>query len=522
MSIPPRNKTTTGRARSDPARLGPATRLGSGVTAPGYPRARLHPRILHIGPGAFHRAHQVPATDAANAAGGDWGITGVSLRSNTAANALNPQAGLYTLLERGPEGTTARIMAALSGVLTAPTEGPALMAALVNPVLAVVSMTVTEKGYTLAGGRLDASHPDIAADLGRPGGLGGPGDTAAPHSAVGLVVAGLAARRAAGLAPFTPLSCDNLPDNGATLRRAVLDFAGLTDPALERWIAGNVAFPCSMVDRITPASTARTLADAARLTGATDLAAVETEPFTQWIIEDSFVAGRPDWTAGGALFVTDAAPFEAMKLRMLNGTHSLIAYASLAAGIETVAEAMADPALGRIARAHMTAAAATVPPVPGIDLAEYAAALRTRFANPAIAHRTAQIASDGSQKFPQRLLDPAHATRALGDGARGRVPVSPGAETFAFALAAWAHHLTPAAGQPVNDPRAADLARAVCDAAPLAALAALPDLLPPALAADTEWLATAARWLDVFRTHGGRAALDQFADSAAVTALDSL
>ncbi|MEZ5797806.1 MAG: mannitol dehydrogenase family protein [Paracoccaceae bacterium] len=447
---------------------------------PGYDPAAHGRGIVHLGIGAFHRAHQAVLTDdALAAAGGDWRITGVSLRSTAVAEAMNPQNGLYTLIERGAAGTSARVIAAIRDVIAA--DPVATLAALVDPAVRIVTLTVTEKGYGIdrATGLFDPEHPAVRADLATPD---------APSGALGLLVAALAARRRAGQAPFTVLSCDNLPENGRLLRGGVISFARIQDPDLADWIAAEVAFPSSMVDRITPAPTDETLAEARRQTGCTDLAAVETEPFLQWVIEDRFPQGRPAWEAGGAIFVADVAPYERMKLTMLNGSHSMLAYAGFLSGHRHVRDVMTDPALARLVARHLRAAAAELPALPGVDLATYAAALEGRFRNPAIAHETYQIAMDGTQKLPQRIFQP-----ALSALAGGR-PLAP----FAFATAAWMRYALGQtdAGQPydLRDPRAAEI-NAALTAAPqeagaiFDALSGLPGLMPDALRAAADWRA---------------------------------
>ena len=421
--------------------------LPADVARPAYlPRAHGI-GIVHLGVGAFHRAHQAPATDDALAAdGGDWRIQGVSLTRPDAARRLNPQNGLYTLLVRAPEATTARVIGAIAHVLTAPDAPERVLERLADPAVRVVSLTVTEKAYGLdaATGGLDLKHPSVAADLAHP---------EAPTGPLGYLVEALARRRNARTAPFTPLCCDNLPHNGAVLGRLVLELAERRDPTLARWIEREVPFPSTMVDRITPASTETTFADAARLTGCRDEAAVETEPFSQWVIEDRFATMRPPWEAGGALLVEDVRAHERMKLRMLNGAHSLIAYLGVLANLTFVRDVMAVPVMAALVRRHMVEAAASLGAVPGIDLDHYAEALCARFANKAIAHKTAQIAMDGTQKLPQRLLEPA--VEAL-DGGR---PV----DTFALAVAAWMAfvHVT----AEVSDPRAGEI-RAALDGVP--------------------------------------------------------
>lgn len=444
--------------------------LPAGVAPPGAVPQRA--AILHLGPGAFFRAHLAAYTDSA---GDGWGIEVAGLRSGEVAQAFSAQQGLYTLLTRDSTGTRARVVGSVLGGIAPAT----ILARLADPAIRIVSLTITEKAYGLAvaGGGLNLQHPDIAADLTGAG---------APRSAVGVLVAGLAARRAAGQAPFTPLSCDNLPGNGAVLRRLVLDFAALRDPGLAEWIAAHVTFPATMVDRITPAPTADTLADAARLTGHADALAVETEPFSQWVIEDHFAAGRPAWDRAGALFVQDVTLYEQMKLRMLNGTHSLLAYLGFMAGHAFVRDAIADPQIGAAARRHLRVAAGTLGPVPGVDLDTYAEDLLARFANRAIAHQTYQIAMDGSQKLPQRVFDPAVELLARGQDA----------ESYALITAGWMHYATGIGpgGQPhgLRDPREAEIRAALAAtgstaAQIVAALLALPALVPAALAHHPQW-----------------------------------
>lgn len=444
--------------------------MPGGVAIPNYDRSRLHAGILHLGPGAFFRSHTAAYTDGAIAAAdGGWGILAAGLRSSEAAGTFTSQNGLYTLLVRDGDGTRAQVVGSVLGGV-AP---EAILARMVDPAIRIVSLTITEKAYGLdpATGGLDTSRSDIAADLAAPD---------RPRTAVGLIAAGLARRYAAGLTPFTPLSCDNLPGNGHVLRRLVVDFATHVDPALADRIAAAVPFPSTMVDRITPASTEATLSDAARLTGRDDRLAVEAEPFSQWVIEDSFAAGRPAWDRAGALFVADVAPYEQMKLRMLNGTHSLMAYLGVLAGHDYVRQAIADPDIAAAARAHLAAAAATLGRVLGIDPDAYAEALLARFANPAIDHRTIQIAMDGTQKLPPRIFEPA--VEALAGGGD--------AASFALVTAAWMAYAL--SSEPLNDPRETEI-RAALSGVPrraedvAAALLALPGLCPVALRTHQGW-----------------------------------
>ncbi|KQV84368.1 mannitol dehydrogenase family protein [Rhizobium sp. Root1220] len=471
-------------------RLKTLTGLASTAKLPAYDRDALKAGILHLGPGAFFRAHFAPFTDAALAvAGGDWAIEVASLRTADVADHLNEQNGLYTMLVRDTSGTEAQVIGPILRAHVA-TRNPAdLLERLEDPAIRIVSLTVTEKayGFDAATGGLDLKHADVAADL---------ADPQAPRGVIGYLVEGLSRRRAKGIAPFTPLSCDNLPSNGAVLKRLVLDFTERVDPALRSWIEQNVPFPSTMVDRITPASTDATYRDAEALTGRVDLAAIETEPFTQWVIEDHFADGHPQWEKAGALMVGDVSAYEKMKLRMLNGAHSLLAYLGYIGGYEFIRDAMDDAGLAALARRHMNAAAATLDPLPGINLDAYADELIARFANKAIAHRTYQIAMDGTQKLPQRLLEPA--TEAIAGGGK--------AETYAIAVAAWMRY---ALGVDRNgrryelrDPRAAEIAALLADVprsggSVSTALFALPGLFPAALARNPSWTDDVANKLEI-------------------------
>lgn len=376
------------------------------VARPGFDRTALGIGIVHLGLGAFARAHLAAVNDAALRVGADldWGICGVSLRHADTRDALAPQDGLYTLALRDADGGGARrqrvgIIGCLLETLVAPEDPQAVLARIAAPGTRIVSITVTEKGYCHdpASGRLNLAHPDVAYDLANP---------AAPRGVLGFLVYGLQRRRAAGLPPLTMMSLDNLPANGRLLRALVLTFAAQVDAGLADWIASACAFPCSMVDRIVPRTTDADRQEVAATLGVRDAWPVVAEPYLEWVVEDRFAAGRPDWTAGAARFVDDAAPFETLKLRMVNGAHSALAYLSVMAGWTSVDEAMAQPGMRRFLNALMhLEIEPTLPPLPGLDLAEYRHGLLQRFANPALRHQTRQIAMDGSQKLPQRLLN---------------------------------------------------------------------------------------------------------------------
>ncbi len=373
------------------------TTLPSSIAVPAYDRTKVAPGIVHLGVGAFHRAHQAAYVDDSLAAGETgWGIVGASLQSASTADALLPQDGLYTLAERGSDGEKLRVIGSILSVMVAPQDPAALLDALTDPRIKIVTLTITEKAYLRnAAGDLDASHPGIVADLATP---------EKPQTAHGFLVEALARRRAAGTPPFTILSCDNLPANGETLHRLLVQFAALRDPALARHVAEDVACPSSMVDRIVPATTDADRARVSAALGVEDAWPVMTEPFRQWVIENNFPAGRPAWEKFGVTMVRDVKPFEEMKLRLLNGAHSSIAYLGLLSGHETVAASFGNPAIRRFVDALWAEAIPTLPTNAGLDPQAYIAALSERFANTALAHRTAQIANDGSQKLPQRII----------------------------------------------------------------------------------------------------------------------
>jgi fructuronate reductase len=390
-------------------RLSNATlkKLPLAIRQPAYDRAAMTPGIVHLGLGAFHRAHQsVYVDDCLGAGETGWGIVGASLRNHDTRDALGPQDGLYTLAIRSGEKENLRVVGSIMSLLVAPESAAALLDAMTDPRIRIVTLTVTEKAYLRnAAGHLDSVHPDIAADLASPG---------APKTLHGFLIEALARRRANGTQPFTVLCCDNLPANGATLRRLLLQFAQLRDAGLARFIRDEVAFPSSMVDRIVPATTHADRDRVAAELGIPDAWPVMTEPFCQWVIEDDFPAGRPQWENFGVTMVKDVTPFEDMKLRLLNGAHSGIAYIGLLSKLETVAAAFADPAIRQFVDGLWAEAIPTLPQGVGLDPQIYIGELADRFANTALAHRTAQIANDGSQKLPQRILASALERAAAG------------------------------------------------------------------------------------------------------------
>lgn len=376
------------------------TPLHSDIALPSYPREQLQSRIVHLGFGAFHRAHQALFTDEMlKKTGSDWGICEINLFGGEALiQSLRSQDHLYSVAEKGAEKTEVKIIGSVTESLHPDLDGiDAILEKMAEPQVAIVSMTITEKGYCAdpATGKLDKNNPLVQADLNNP---------QAPKSALGYIVQALKLRRERGLTPFTVMSCDNVQENGHVAKAAILEFAQLLDPELRDWLETNVTFPCTMVDRIVPAATEDTLAEISSLLGCDDPCGIACEPFRQWVIEDNFVAGRPDWDVAGAEFVQDVVPYEEMKLRMLNGSHSFLAYLGYLGGYDHISDTMTDAGYRKAAFDMMMKAQAPSLNMPqGTDLESYATLLIERFTNPSLKHRTWQIAMDGSQKIPQRL-----------------------------------------------------------------------------------------------------------------------
>ncbi|MCC4622166.1 mannitol dehydrogenase family protein [Xanthomonas cassavae CFBP 4642] len=371
------------------------THLPTTVLPPNYNPKHTTIGIVHLGAGAFHRAHQAVYIDDLLAHDPSWAICAVSLHSSTVRDALRPQDGLYTLalLDEHPQ---LRVVAAIREVLCAADEQTAVLARLSDPAVRLVTLTVTEKGYCLAGDSLDLTHPDIAHDIAHP---------ATPRSAIGYLVDGLQRRRQHNSAPFTVLSCDNLQDNGNLLRRAVLLLAQQNDPALAGWIDRQVSFPRSMVDSITPATDDTLRANVRAQTGLHDAWPIQRERYSQWVIEDRFCNGRPAFESAGVILSHDIAGYARAKLRLLNGPHSALAYLGSLLDLDTVVDAMRHRQLAAFVETLMREdIAPTLQPMPGFDPQHYIDAVLSRFRNPAIRHLLAQIAWDGSQKIPVRLL----------------------------------------------------------------------------------------------------------------------
>ncbi len=408
--------------------------LPSGVAQPVYNRKSSATGIVHFGIGAFHRAHMAVNTDdVMNAGEGDWGITGVSLRSASVADQLNPQDGLYTLIERSAAGTKARVIGSVVDVLVASEARERLVTILAAPTTHIVSFTITEKGYCRAAdGSLDLAMAD-------------------DRSAYFNLAEAFARRQAARLPGLTLLSCDNLASNGAQLERLMVQYLVAHAPDLIDWFTANCTCPSTMVDRIVPATTDTDRGEIAAMLGMCDEAAVVTEPFSQWVIEDNFAGPRPAWEKHGAQITSDVHAFENAKLRMLNGAHSALAYLGLQRGHEFVHQAIADPELAPLIDRLMREEAATsLSPAPGQDLGAYADALIERFKNPALNHRLIQIAMDGSQKIPQRWLE----TLAFHQASGRQCP------SILTAIGGWLRHIRGdniGIWGPVDDPMAATL-----------------------------------------------------------------
>ncbi|PJG59262.1 mannitol dehydrogenase family protein [Aeromonas cavernicola] len=386
--------------------------LTAHATLPTYDRQRLVPRIVHLGVGAFHRAHQaVYADELASEHGSDWGYVEINVRSGGELIAhLQAQDHLFSVSEMSQHGWQSRVVGVVRRALYVGQEGiSAVLAALSDADVAIISMTVTEKGYCYvpATGELDMAHPAICHDVAHP---------TAPTSMPGIVVAALAQRRAAGLSGVSIMSCDNMPENGKVTKQVVLALARQWEPELAEWIDQHCRFPSTMVDRIVPAVSAETAQQIAAQLGVPDAAGVVCEPFRQWVVEDDFVAGRPEWQRVGVELVSDVVPYEEMKLRMLNGSHSFLAYLGYLAGYEHINDCMADPHFAHAARQLMLNEQAPTLRVSGVDIPGYADSLLMRYTNPALKHRTWQIAMDGSVKLPQRLLEPIrHNLKAVRD-----------------------------------------------------------------------------------------------------------
>ncbi len=387
------------------------------IRRPLYRREDISPGIMHIGVGNFHRAHQAVYLDDLFNLGRDhdWAIIGAGFRLPDAAmrEALEAQDWLTSVVELEPGANHARITGVMVEFLPVQEDRRAILSALADPAIRIVSLTVTEGGYCIdpASGMFDPNHPEICHDAAH---------ADAPLSVFGVLVAALKARRAAGLRPFTIMSCDNLPGNGHVAQAAVVGLADLIDADLASWIEGEVAFPNSMVDRITPATTDVERNKLKESFGVEDRWPVFCEPFRQWVMEDRFPAGRPAFDEVGVTLTDDVASYELMKIRMLNGGHAAIAYPSALMGLRTAPEAMANPLVaGFFDKLEREEIIPVVPAVPGVDLTDYLDLLKRRFANPEIKDAISRLCQDGSNRQPKFILPTIRDRLAQDQGIKG-------------------------------------------------------------------------------------------------------
>jgi mannitol 2-dehydrogenase len=411
------------------------------IPAPAYDRTEIRVGIAHFGVGSFHRSHQAMYLDRLLTDGQamDWGICGVDVMDTDRPkkHAFTAQDGLYTLVVKNPDGSTEpRVIGSIVRYLYAPDEPEQVLNVLADPQTKIVSLTITEGGYNVnqLTGEFDAQNPAVVADL-------APG--AGPRTVFGFVVEGLRRRLATGLPPFTVMSCDNIPGNGDVARAMFTAFAELKDPGTAALLRHHVAFPNSMVDRITPVTTPHDIEHLRADYGVKDAIPVVCEPFTQWVLQDTFPHGRPPWQDCGVQLVADVEPYELMKLRLLNAGHQALAYAGYLAGYRYVHEAASDPIFATFLLGYMQGEARpTLPPVPGVDLDDYIATLLERFANPAIRDTLARLAAFGSDRIPKWLIPVIRANLASG----GEVTRS------AAIVASWARYDegTDESGQPIE------------------------------------------------------------------------
>ncbi|WP_158944216.1 mannitol dehydrogenase family protein [Granulicella sp. S190] len=477
--------------------------LDKKIQRPSYDRTKLRPHTVHMGVGGFHRAHQAVYLDNLLERGTltDWGECGMGVLTHDVAmrDALREQNYLYTVLERSAKVEAARIVGSIIDFCFAPENPEAAIERLAHEDTRLVSLTITEGGYFLHEGTGEFVHddPSIQHDVRKP---------SAPITSLGLLTAALMRRRDRGLAPFTVMSCDNLQGNGHVIRRVLLGLAELQDLTLHRWIADNVAFPNSMVDRITPATTASDREQLLKNFSIHDAWPVVTEPFLQWVIEDTFCNARPPWEEVGAEIVVDVLPYELMKIRLLNASHMAMAYLGALAGHTFAHEVMQDPVFDAFIKSFMEEVTPVVPLIPGTSIPSYKSTLIERFANPTINDRVARLCSEGSAKMPKWVLP------SVVELAEKHNPT----KLLSLVIAAWIKYLQSSSdecGNPIEvvDVRADDLKRVTGsigdDPRPFIALKSLfghPYFAEPVFANDVE----AA--LKLLSTIGTRATIRRF------------
>ena len=420
-------------------------KLPGPVQGPAYDRSSVTYGIVHIGVGGFHRAHQALYLDNYLSQNPDsgWGICGVGLLEfdRKMRDVMHSQECLYTLVERSPTADKARVIGSIVDYLYAPDSQEAVIETLAAPQCRIVTLTITEGGYYVVEGtgEFDASHPTIQHDLQNPNG---------PHGVYGFLTAALERRRQQGLPPFTVLSCDNLQGNGDLVRRMLTAFANQQSPDLGQWIEANVAFPNSMVDRITPSTTPADIQMVREQFGVDDAWPVVAEPFLQWVVEDNFCAGRPDWESVGVQMTSDVKPYEMMKLRLLNASHSLLGYLGSLLGYTYSSEAMDDPQVRQAVERLMDEVSPTLPPLPGIHLNSYKQTLLERFANPKVRDQLSRLCLNGSDKIPKFILG----------SLRDKLAQGGSVTHLSFAIALWLRYLNGQDEQnqpfPIDDPMA--------------------------------------------------------------------
>jgi len=489
-------------------RLSNATvnQLCTAVAVPAYDRSTLKTGIVHMSAGGFHRAHQAVYLDDLFARGSvaDWGVCGVGLldADHLVRDALVPQNCLYTVVERSEQADQARVVGSMIEYLYAPENPQKVLDRLAAPEIRMITLTITEGGYFVdqVTGEFDGQHPNVRHDLCHP---------ATPITGIGYLTEGLNLRRQRGVPACTVLSCDNLPGNGHVARKMVLAFAAAREPELADWISRNVAFPNSMVDRITPVTTDADRVRVAEGYGYEDRWPVVCEPFRQWIVEDKFCAGRPPWEQVGVQMTSNVQPYEKMKIRLLNSSHSAMAYLGYLAGFRCIHEVAADPDFQRFIIALMEKEVVhLLDPVPGVDVIQYQQILIKRFTNPKIKDQVARVASDGSQKLPKFMLPTIREQLAQGGSVR----------LHSLALAGWFRYLTGTDEQGVpitlNDPMATELQkRAQAGGKDPAPLLALGSLFGTDLPDNQNFITELRRALEGLYAYGSRATLRNYLQS---------
>jgi mannitol 2-dehydrogenase len=474
------------------------------VRVPTYDRRKVGQSIVHIGVGGFHRAHQaVYADDLFHQAGeSEWGLCGIGLLPHDARmrDVMKSQDCLYTVVERSAQGEQGRIIGSIKNFLYAPDDREGVLEKMASPETRIVSLTITEGGYYIhqGTGQFDAQHPDIQHDLAHPH---------EPRCSFGVLLEALNRRRERGQGPFTAMSCDNIQSNGDVLKKMLLAFAELRDPALAKWVAGNCDFPNSMVDRITPATTDEHRALVRERFGIDDGWPVMTEPFKQWVIEDHFTNGRPRWEDVGAQMTSNVLPYEKMKLRLLNASHQAMCYIGMLLGYEFAHETMEDDQIRTAVRKMMDVEVTPlVGEVPGIDLEDYKNTLIERFANPAIRDQLSRIGTEGSARIPKFVLPSVIEQLERGGPIR----------LLCFTVASWFRYLSGKDDEgrpmPIIDPMADKLReRALAGGKDPHSLLAMREVFSEELANAKPFVDEVSEALRSFYDEGARATLAKYA-----------